>query len=137
MKKTFLVIIGFVCLTVSVAFTTFNPPRFKNLKILPKDISKESLDSVMHLYSHSLNVKCDFCHVHIEGTKTWDMASDAKPEKLITRKMMIMAAAINKNYFPPEKDSKDQQAIQTITCYTCHKGEARPVSVQEQKEQEK
>ena len=138
MKKTIFVIAAFISfITISVAFTTFDPPRFKNLKILPKDISKEALDSVMHNFSHSLNVKCDFCHVHNEEKKTWDMASDANPYKLIARKMMLMATAINKNYFPPEKGSKDQQAIQTITCFTCHKGEAIPVSAPEQKEEEK
>jgi hypothetical protein len=138
MKKTIFVIAAFISfITISAAFTTFDPPRFKNLKILPKNISKEALDSVMHNFSRSLNVKCDFCHVHNEEKNTWDMASDANPYKSIARKMMLMTNTINKNYFPPEKSSKDQEAIQTITCYTCHKGETIPVSVPEQKEEEK
>lgn len=128
MKKTLLVIIAFICFIIlSVAFTQ-EPPGFKNLKILPTDISEKALDSIMHHYSKSLGVKCSFCHVHNEEQKTWDMAIDAKPEKLIARKMMLMADSINTKYFPPEKGVKDQQAIQTITCYTCHKGEAIPVS---------
>lgn len=129
MKKTFLVLVTFIFfITLSVAFTQ-KPPEYKNLKILPKDISKETLDSIMHHYSQSLGVKCSFCHVHNEEQKTWDMASDAKPEKLIARKMMLMTNGINTKYFTSEDDDKNEEAIQTITCYTCHKGEAIPVSM--------
>lgn len=126
MKKTFLVLVGISILIVSVAFTTFDPPRYKNLKILPQDISERALDSFMHHYSFSLGVKCDFCHVHNGLRDTWDMASDAKPEKLIARKMMLMTDGINKKYFPPEEGTSDPQAIQAITCYTCHRGEPMP-----------
>ena len=79
------------------------------------------MDSIMNHYSISLGVTCQFCHVHDEKKDTWDMASDAKGEKLITRRMMLMTTGINAQYFPPEKGAKP---IQTITCYTCHKGEA-------------
>jgi len=115
------------------AFTYSPQPKFKNLKILSKDISKQDLDSIMHNYSLSLNVKCDFCHVHNEEKKTWDMASDGNPYKLIARKMMLMTNGINKNYFKPATKDKDitRQTIQSITCYTCHKGEAIPVSFPE------
>lgn len=134
MKKTFLVLIAFVSLiTISAAFTTYDPPRFKNIKILPKDISEKALDSIMHNYSKSLGVRCGFCHVHNEEKKTWDMASDANPYKEIARKMMLMTNGINKTYFKPEDGSKDLQEIQTVTCYTCHKGEAIPLSMPEEK----
>ena len=134
MKKTSLVLLSLSALIISVAFTTFDPPRFKNLKILPKNISKEALDSIMEHYSVSLGVKCGFCHVHSEDNKIWDVASDAKPEKLIARKMMLMTNAINVKYFPPEKGSKNQLTIQAITCYTCHKGVELPISMPEARE---
>ncbi len=134
MKKTFLVLLSFSALIISVAFTTFDPPPFKNLKILPKNISEEALDSIMEHYSVSLGVKCGFCHVHSEDNKIWDVASDAKPEKLIARKMMLMTNGINTKYFPPEKGTKDKRLIQTITCFTCHKGEAIPAAMPEVKE---
>ncbi|HEV8079140.1 MAG TPA: c-type cytochrome [Chitinophagaceae bacterium] len=138
MKKTFSVIICFVTLIViSAASTSYKPPRFKNLKILPKNISEIALDSIMDHFSISLGVKCGFCHVHNEEKKTWDMASDANPDKLIARKMMLMTNGINIKYFPTEKNTKDQQAIQTITCYTCHKGDAIPISRAETKEEVK
>ncbi len=139
MKKTILILITFVSLiTICAAFTTLNPPKYKNLKILPKNISHHDLDSIMEHYSIPLGVKCGFCHVHNEEKKTWDMASDSKAEKLIARKMMLMTDGINKTYFPPEKGSKkDQAVIQTITCYTCHKGEAIPDSLPKQNEEVK
>ena len=83
----------------------------------------------MHTYSHSLGVKCGFCHVHNEETKSWDMASDNKPEKQIARKMMLMADSINRKFFNPENYAASQQLTQTITCYTCHHGEPMPVSI--------
>ncbi len=136
MKKTFSVIICFATLIVivSAASTNYKPPRFKNLKILPKNISEVALDSIMDHFSISLGVKCGFCHVHNEEKKTWDMASDDNPGKLIARKMMLMTNEINTKYFPTEKNTKDPIAIQTITCYTCHKGEVIPISVAETKE---
>src|SRR5215212_11692736 len=121
MKKTFSIIFGLIVFISITAAFTYDEPKFKNLKILPKNISERAMDSIMHHYSVSLNVGCDFCHVHNTLRDTWDMASDAKHEKLIARKMMTMTTAINKIYFPSEAGAKDQ--IQTITCYTCHKGE--------------
>ena len=53
------------------AFTTTHEPHFKNLKILPKDISEHDLDSVMHHFTASLGVKCNFCHVRNEEAKKW------------------------------------------------------------------
>lgn len=138
MKKTFLITLSFIgFIIMSVAFTTYAPPRFKNLRILPKNISEKALDSIMEHYSISLGVKCDFCHVNNKEKNTWDMATDAKPEKLITRKMMLMTKGINLKYFPAEKGTINQQTIEAVTCYTCHKGESLPVSIPSEKEEEK
>ena len=127
MKKTFPIILGLIALITVTAAFTYDEPKFKNLKILPKNISEKAMDSIMHYYTVSLNVTCDFCHYHNTLRDTWDMASDVKPEKLIARKMMTMTTGINAKYFPPEEGAKDQQLIQTVTCYTCHKGEAMPL----------
>ncbi|MGH2646369.1 MAG: c-type cytochrome [Ginsengibacter sp.] len=100
MKKSFLII--FTCviaILIFQAFTTSYEPHFKNLQILPKDISGHDLDSVMHHFTASLGVKCNFCHVRNEAEKKMDFASDDKPEKKVARKMMLMAIDINKNYF--------------------------------------
>src|SRR5450432_1621234 len=100
MKKSLLIITGCILSVILFqAFTITNEPHFKNLQILPKDISDHDLDSVMHHFSKSLGVRCNFCHVANEDMKKWDFASDDKPEKNIARKMMLMAIDINKNYF--------------------------------------
>ena len=100
MKKSLLIIIGcIVSVILFQAFTITHEPHFKNLQILPKDISDHDLDSVMHHFSASLGVRCNFCHVVDTVAKKMDAASDVKPEKNIARKMMLMAIDINKNYF--------------------------------------
>ena len=100
MRKSLLIIIGcIISVILFQAFTTTHEPKFKNLRILPKDISEHDLDSVMHIFTASLGVKCNFCHVRNEEAKKMDFASDNKPEKEIARKMMLMAIDINKNYF--------------------------------------
>ena len=100
MRKSFLVII-FCIMSVVIfqAFTIHKEPHFKNLQILPKDISDHDLDSFMHHFSASLGVRCNFCHVRNEAAKQMDFASDEKPEKNIARKMMLMSIDINKSYF--------------------------------------
>ncbi|MEI9944273.1 MAG: hypothetical protein WDN26_08600 [Chitinophagaceae bacterium] len=39
--------------------------RYKNLEILPQDISEHKLDSIMNSYNKALGVTCGFCHVKI------------------------------------------------------------------------
>ncbi len=100
MKKSLLVILSCIAsVIIFQAFTTLYEPPFKNLQILPKDISDHDLDSVMHHFTAALGVKCNFCHVRNEEAKKMDFASDDKPEKKVARKMMLMAIDINKNYF--------------------------------------
>lgn len=135
MKKTISVLLVIGAL-LSVAFTSFDDPKYKNLKILPKDISHKAMDSIMHNYSSAMGVKCEFCHVRNKETNKMDMASDAKPEKLIARKMMTMTAEINKKYFPPEEGTTPPP-IPAITCFTCHRGEAMPNDVQPKHEEKK
>ena len=101
MRKS-LLIIGICILSVIIfqAFTTSQEPHFKNLKVLPKDISGKGLDSVMHHFTAALGVKCNFCHEkRADDEHKLDFASDEKPEKRIARKMMLMSIDLNKNYF--------------------------------------
>jgi len=100
MKKSHLIITGCIIgVILFQAFTIAHQPQFKNLQVLPKDISGHDLDSVMHHFTASLGVKCNFCHVVDTVARKLDAANDAKPEKNIARKMMLMAIDINKNYF--------------------------------------
>jgi hypothetical protein len=124
-RKTILVSIALVSLVViSVAFSAPPERKYKNLKILSKNIGEKELDSVMHTFTRGLGVKCDFCHVQGADRKL-DYASDAKPEKNIARKMMKMSNKINKKYFDYAKD-EEGNAVKALSCYSCHHGQAHP-----------
>ncbi len=140
MKKSTLIVLACLFSVFAFqAFTSYNQPRFNNLKILPKDISKDGLDSVMHTFTHSLGVKCTYCHEGNPAEHKMDFASDAKPEKQIARKMMLMSIDINKNDFQQIAEDMDsgKMAVSTdtsavsymlkyVTCYTCHHGDPHP-----------
>src|SRR5579862_7816040 len=104
-----------------------DPPKNKNLKILPKNISHEDLDKVMDGFKEALGVKCNFCHAPEADSTTHhlDFASDAKPEKNTARYMMKMTKKINKKFFSFNKD-ENGKSVQTITCITCHRGKPHP-----------
>lgn len=140
MNKSFLVIAAcLICVFGFQAFTTSPRPGFQNLKILPKDISKDGLDSVMHFFTASLGVHCTYCHQGDPATRKMNFASDAKPEKLIARKMMLMNIDINKNDFQQIAEAMDSSKfvmptdtsavsymLKYVTCYTCHHGDPHP-----------
>ncbi len=117
------------CLTafVSLSFmVTGDEPQYKNLKVLPKNITKPQMDSAMKNFTVALGVKCNFCHVRLaDEQKTWDFAADGNKHKNIARQMMRMTATINKKYFDV-KNSKELTADLEVTCYTCHNGKAHP-----------
>ena len=124
-RKTLVVSVALISIVViSVAFSAPPERKFKNLKVLSKNIGDKELDSVMHTFTRGLGVKCDFCHTPTADRKM-DFASDAKPEKNIARKMMKMATKINKKYFSYAKDEQGN-AVKALTCYSCHHGEAHP-----------
>ena len=127
MKRSFFVTL-ILAGTVAVCFGfTQDEPKYKNLKILPKNITKHQLDSVMNHFTASLGVKCNFCHVRNEETKTWDHASDENKHKLVARNMMKMTKKINDKYFDVVKDKNDPLSSKLlVTCYTCHNGKADP-----------
>jgi len=126
MKKAAAIICSLIMsVFILTAFMTKDPPKFKNLKILKKDISEHDLDSIMHHFAMSLGQRCNFCHVRNNQTNTWDMASDENPYKNVARKMMLMASKINSQNFPPE-DKNSKEVVLAVTCYTCHHGQAIP-----------
>lgn len=92
--------------------------------MLPKDISKKSLDSIMHDYKDALGVKCNFCHAKstTDSTKL-DFASDANRKKNFARYMMVMTDSSNNKYF---KRQLQRHGTFSVTCATCHRGEEEP-----------
>jgi len=133
MKRNLIAAILIVFVVVSLGATTFDSPKseegFKNLKILPKDITKEKLDSVMAHFSVSLGVKCGFCHAQSPDTvkKHLDFASDSKEEKGTAREMFRMVSYINTNFFNDDH-STQPDTIHAVVCYTCHRGTKAPDS---------
>jgi hypothetical protein len=103
--------------------------EFKNLKVLPKDISEHSLDSVMKSYCIALDVRCGFCHARSKDTtqKHLDFASDEKEEKGTARDMIRMVNGLNTINFNYMHSTKPD-TIHTIICYTCHRGMQQPTA---------
>jgi Photosynthetic reaction centre cytochrome C subunit len=127
-KKTFVVMVVSLFIVFGIAATKPpEAPKYKNLKLLPKNISKEDLDKVMDGFKAALGVKCNFCHAPSkDSTQKWpDFASDDKPEKGVARKMMKMTAKINKKYFSYDKNEQGQ-SIAAVECMTCHRGSPHP-----------
>lgn len=99
----------------------------KNLKILPKNISREALDKIMHDYNDALGVKCNYCHTPVKDDLTklqLDYPSDANPAKNIARDMMRMTTEINKQFFNVK--GANGQLSESVSCITCHNGQEYP-----------
>ena len=132
MKKWQISLLMMVAVFVGIGATTTNSAKpedegFKNLTILPKDISEKELHKVMFDYSVSLGVRCGFCHARWSDTtkRGLDFAADTKDEKKIARHMMQMTASINSTYFNFNNSTKPD-TIHMIMCYTCHRGHSEP-----------
>jgi cytochrome c553 len=128
-RKTMVMVSMMVIVIAAVAFTA-PPPQdsgFQNLKILPKDISHEQLNHIMHGFNQALGVKCNFCHAPSKDTANHhpDFASDDKPEKEIARSMMKMTVKINNKFFGTKHAFIGDSTL-TVTCVTCHHGQPHP-----------
>jgi hypothetical protein len=128
MKRILSVIICFVALVLMSFAITKADPQYKNLKVLPKNITKKQMDSVMHHFTSALGVKCNYCHQYNAEQKAMDFASDANEHKGVARSMMKMTARLNKKYFHVN-NSKSLDAKLEITCYSCHNGKANPATM--------
>lgn len=102
-------------------------PRWENLKVLPQDISKDSLFYLMNNFATSLGVKCNYCHTpRKDDPKKLDFPNDAKIEKEIARGMIRMTDEINeKNFQPYFPDPKPEQ-VYVVNCVMCHRGSSNP-----------
>lgn len=122
-KALILSLIGCAFVFTIMSFSAQQPKH--NFKVLPQDISRDSLHHLMHSFNVALGVKCDFCHAKstLDTTKL-DFSSDAKEEKEIARSMMTMVMDINKKYF--SDPSFNPNAVPVVTCVTCHHGSQEP-----------
>jgi len=123
-KKIITGIAGIVVICVAAAA----PPKneYRNLKVLPKNISPKDMSKIMvDEMADALGVSCGFCHAEKAGSHQLDYASDAKPEKEIGRQMMRMTLKINKSFFKIKHPALQDAAL-IITCNTCHHGQPFP-----------
>lgn len=81
-----------------------------NLKVLPD----ENIGQIMQGFRVALGVQCTYCH--IQG----NFASDENPKKDVARGMIRMVHDINTKNFTDGKEH--------VTCYTCHRGAAMPLT---------
>jgi len=85
---------------------------YKNIVQL-KGTPADELTASMQFIAASLGVECAFCHV--QGKPE---ADDLGPKRT-ARQMVAMTLGINKDSFRGQRQ---------VTCYSCHRGSARPVS---------
>ncbi len=133
---------SFLCvLTVGfLTFSTLGSARaqpYENLQVLPRDISEDELSQVMLENLRGLGLPrrqsegCLHCHVGDmeRPADTWDWASDAKPEKVKARAMMVMVNEINREHLAKLEARVDPPV--TVRCYTCHAGRTDPRSLED------
>jgi hypothetical protein len=95
-----------------VAPAATGPVLFKNLQVLPKEITKAELKATMKGYSKALGVDCEFCH------KEPDMDFDT-PKKKVAREMMTLTKEVNVKY-------RSSLGKKNVSCFTCHRGQKEP-----------
>jgi len=100
----------------------------KNLKVLPKDWTREQVVAVMQNFTAALGVQCGFCHDLKQGQPP-DFASDAKKEKDMARAMMKIATDLNARI--PKDLGTEPKDTTRIGCITCHRGVPEPKQIGE------
>jgi len=107
------------------------PEHPLNIKVLPSDLTADQLRDAMREFSSSLGVRCNYCHVGEEGKpfSVWDFAADDNPNKKRAREMILMIYDIDEHLYNIEP-SGDQRV--NVSCYTCHRGRPRPMSLGEE-----
>jgi hypothetical protein len=106
-------VIGLGAAFAQTAETKTAEQVYKNITAL-KGTPADQLIPAMQFIASSLGVECGTCHV--QGKPE----ADDKPAKKTARNMIAMTLNINKETFGGRTQ---------ITCYSCHRGSERPVSV--------
>ena len=85
--------------------------KYKNIQLL-RGIPSDRLTKIMFAFKASLGVDCTYCHIKDQFEK------DDKPQKQTARKMIQLV-----------RDTNTKLGTATrVTCFTCHRGQTRPVS---------
>jgi len=119
---------------IATAATISTGKKYKNLKVLPQDISEKQLDSIMNAYTRALKVSCDFCHkppkkdvFSITPANEKDDYSLDNEMKENARKMIRLTIDINKRYFYFDSTTRPEY-LNVVSCNTCHRGNPFPIN---------
>jgi len=72
------------------------PDTFTNLKVLPKDISKQELVDIMKNFCFTMEQRCSYCHVATDDLSSADFAADDKEPKKKARELLRLILAAKK-----------------------------------------
>jgi tetratricopeptide (TPR) repeat protein len=104
------------------------PDEYTNLQVLPEDISRGEILTIMRGFTAALGMRCSNCHVGEEGQPLdeYDFASDDRISKQKARAMMRMVADINGTHLAELPRARGIE----VTCITCHSGVRRPETIE-------
>lgn len=106
------------------------PTKFENLKVLPKDIPRDSLLNIMRGFTVALGQRCTYCHVSEPGPNGRErllFAKDDKPTKRKARFMLRMVDSLDRAVLPRLPDRRNPPV--QVHCITCHRGLAVPTTL--------
>jgi len=97
------------------------PTRFENLRVLPKDITRDSLLTVMFGFADGLGVQCGYCHSGGDPRTLIGVQfkADDKPSKVRARAMYSITSQVNALL---RADTAGRRLEAAVTCLTCHRG---------------
>ncbi len=118
------------------------PPRFENLKVFPKNVSRDSLLTAMRGFTVALGVNCQYCHVAEPAPggalgapgggpggaprERLRPALDDKPTKATARFMIRTAGSLN--HVVLASLPRRHRPTVAVACVTCHRGSPLPQS---------
>jgi hypothetical protein len=94
-----------------------------HLQVLPQNLSRADLITLMGHYDQDLGVSCAFCHAQNAQTQQLDYASDENPMKQVARIMIGMVRDINDKYL---SQIGDRRYAVPVSCGNCHQGQTYP-----------
>ncbi len=130
-RPSFAAFVLLLLLGTTAGHAQFPPDSLVNLQFFPNDIETRELIGHMRGFAMGLGVRCQYCHVGEEGMPLaeFDFPSDEKTTKQIAREMLKMVREINTAHLAnlPER----AQPTLVVECATCHRGQARPIMIEE------
>ena len=121
-------LLGFTAVLLASPLSAQIPDEFTNLKLLDPEIEKNQLVGTMRDWAMGLGVRCNHCHVGPDNLEGMDFASDEKATKRTARKMLELSRAVNRELLAelPTVTEDGRARAQVVSCYTCHRGMAKP-----------